>query len=94
MWRSKGLEGATIETQGKHITNGEIEHDIVTILHEPKIESKFFDLEPEFKMALPKALTIQSKQRFLMEIRCCGKPKPFGMFLIVDYFLKKEKFYI
>ncbi|KAL4227100.1 Vascular endothelial growth factor receptor 3 [Mactra antiquata] len=78
LWRAKNMDGVTIETEGKQITNGDIENEVVTtVSYEQKIERKYFDLVPEFKMALPKALTIQSKQRFLMEIRCSGNPKPF-----------------
>lgn len=79
MYKGRDLDGIKVETEGKREINGEIESEIQNVpLYTQRIESQLFHRTPDFKMRLPSFMPIHSKQRFVLEIRCNGNPKPYG----------------
>ncbi|XP_053378005.1 muscle M-line assembly protein unc-89-like isoform X1 [Mercenaria mercenaria] len=79
LWKGRDLDGVIVETDAKGEVNGVIEttEQERTPVYTQHVESKLFDRVPDFTMRLPTFLPIHSKQRFLLEIRCNGNPKPY-----------------
>ncbi|XP_060599835.1 muscle M-line assembly protein unc-89-like isoform X2 [Ruditapes philippinarum] len=78
-WKGRDLDGVIVATDANGEVNGEIETpelDKVPV-YVQKVESKLFDRIPDFTMRLPSFMPIHSKQRFMLEIRCNGNPKPY-----------------
>lgn len=76
LWKGRDQDGVTIETEGKQESTIEFIERSKPKTYTPHVESQLFERVPEFKMHLPQALSIHSKQRFLLEVKCVGNPKP------------------